>query len=185
MRAKTFMMIAFLLAGCSSFIVSVQAQNASAIFGTVLKYDRDPLTGNFRDRGPVFGADISLEGPQGSLTTVTDGKGAYRFPGLAEGKYRLSCKPPEQFVLSGPAEQVVELPPGFNTPINFVVQTNGKINGRVFSANGVRVAGITIDLLPVDRKTQAMRKAKECRDREKLRTNGVLSTVSSWCRQER
>ena len=84
MRAMTFMMIAFLPACYSSFIVSVQAQNASAIFGTVLKYDRDPLTGNFRDRGPVFGADISLEGPQGSLTTVTDGKGAYRFPGLAE-----------------------------------------------------------------------------------------------------
>lgn len=108
MRAKTFMMIAFLLACCSSFIVSVQAQNASAIFGTVLKYDRDPLTGNFRDRGPVSGAEISLEGPQGPLTTSTDGKGAYRFPGLAEGKYRLTCKPPEQFVLSGPAEDVWE-----------------------------------------------------------------------------
>ncbi len=159
MRAKTFMMVAFLLACCSSFIVSVQAQNASAIFGTVLKYDRDPLTGNFRDRGPVFGAEISLEGPQGPLTTSTDGNGAYRFPGLVEGKYRLTCKPPEQFVLSGPPEQVVELPPGFNTPINFVVQTNGKINGRVFSANGIPVAGITIDLLPVEQKDSAYPRA--------------------------
>jgi hypothetical protein len=155
MQAKTFMMIAFLLA-CSSFlIVSIQAQNASSIFGMALKYDRDPLTGNFRDRGPVFGAEISLEGPQGPLTTSTDGKGAYRFPGLAEGKYWLTCKPPEQFVLSGPAVQVVELPPGVNTPINFVVHTNGKINGHVFSANGIPAAGMTVDLLPVEQKDSA------------------------------
>ena len=42
--------------------------------------------------------------------------------------------------------------PLVNTPVNFVVQTNGKINGRMFSENGVPVAGITIDLLPVEQK---------------------------------
>lgn len=155
MRAKSFIIIASLMACCSFLIASVQAQSASAIYGTTIKYDRDPLTGNFRDRGPVFGAEISLEGPQGTLTTVTDDKGAYRFPGLAAGTYRLQCNPPAKFVLSGPAQQVIELPPGVNTPINFVVQTNGKINGSVFSANGVPVAGITIDLLPVEQKNSA------------------------------
>lgn len=155
MRAKTFMMVAFLPACCSFLIVPIQAQNASSIFGEALKYDRDPFTGNFRDRGPVFGAEISLEGPQGILTTYTDSKGAYRFPGLAEGKYRLKCEPPEQFVLSGPAEQVVELRSGVNIPINFVVRTNGKVSGRVFGATDVPAAGIIIDLLPVEQKDSA------------------------------
>ncbi len=58
-------------------------------------------------------------------------------------------------MLSGPAEQVVELSPGVSMPINFVVQTNGKVSGRVFSATGVPVAGIRIDLLPVEQKDSA------------------------------
>ena len=78
MKARTF--IALLMAVL--FALPVAAQETTGA-----------LEGVVRDTGGAVlpGATVTLTGPAGTLTTVTDGEGVYRFPRLPSGKYTIKA----------------------------------------------------------------------------------------------
>jgi hypothetical protein len=78
LKARTF--IALLMAVL--FALPVAAQETTGA-----------LEGVVRDTGGAVlpGATVTLTGPAGTLTTVTDGEGVYRFPRLPSGKYTIKA----------------------------------------------------------------------------------------------
>ena len=78
MKARTF--IALLMAVL--FALPVAAQETTGA-----------LEGVVKDTGGAVlpGATVTLTGPAGTLTTVTDGEGVYRFPRLPSGRYTIKA----------------------------------------------------------------------------------------------
>jgi hypothetical protein len=125
----------------------VKAQNPATISGRVIRYDFNPETGLWRDRGPIPGIEITLHGQQELITTTTDSNGSYRFPGLVPGTYTVACSPTDSFLITGPMTRTVELQSGQIPSTNFTLRTNGRVNGKVLSDRGAPLAGIVVNLL--------------------------------------
>ena len=131
------------------------AQNRLAISGRVIRYDFNPETGLWRDRGPIAGIEIILRGKQETLTAATDNSGLYRFSDLESGTYVVTINPPDSFLLTGPVGRVVELQKENAEFVNFTLRTNGRVSGEIFSGDGVPLGGIAVNLLPFEYRNSA------------------------------
>jgi hypothetical protein len=76
-----------------------------AIFGRVTRQDPEPRdTLPFREPG-MGGVEISVEGPDGTLTATTDGDGRFEIAGPLEGSFTVRAQPPGD-VAPPPAQEV-------------------------------------------------------------------------------
>jgi hypothetical protein len=131
------------------------ARNRLTLSGRVIRYDFNPETGLWGDRGPIAGIKIILQGKQETLTAATDSSGLYRFSDLDSGTYVVIISPSDSFLLTGPVGRVVELQKENAEFINFTLRTNGRVSGKIFSDDGVPIGKIAVNLLPFEYRNSA------------------------------
>ncbi len=122
------------------------------IFGSVRHEEPDFVAHGTRDRGPIAGLTIRLQGRGLNREVSTANDGAFDFDGLLPGEYTLSLGAPERMLLEARLSGVYRTPaPGSYTvslrdargcmPISFAVRERGGIRGVLLDDRGAPVEG--------------------------------------------
>ena len=122
------------------------------IFGSVRHEEPDFVAHGTRDRGPIAGLTIRLQGRGLNREVSTANDGAFDFGGLLPGEYTLSLGAPERMLLEPHLSGVYSTPaPGSFTvrlryargcmPISFTVREPGGIRGVLLDDRGAPVEG--------------------------------------------
>lgn len=122
------------------------------IFGSVRHEEPDFVAHGTRDRGPIAGLTIRLQGRGLNREVSTANDGAFTFDGLTPGAYTLSLAAPERMLLEPHLSGVYSTPaPGAFTvnlrhargcmPISFTVREPGGIRGVLVDHRGAPVEG--------------------------------------------
>jgi hypothetical protein len=115
-------------------------KGGGVIFGGVSKPRRET-----RDDGgqqikvnvqvPQAGVKVSVAGEGGTYEASTDAAGRFRFEALPAGEYVLRLVPPETLYVYGP-ERKVKIGDGGCAVEHFTVESNGRLTGVVYDAEG-------------------------------------------------
>ena len=122
------------------------------IFGSVRHEEPDFVAHGTRDRGPIAGLTIRLQGRGLNREVSTANDGAFDFDGLLPGEYTLSLGAPERMLLEPHLSGVYSTPaPGSFTvrlryargcmPISFTVREPGGIRGVLLDERGAPFEG--------------------------------------------
>jgi hypothetical protein len=122
------------------------------IFGSVRHEEPDFVAHGTRDRGPIAGLTIGLQGSGLDRQVSTANDGSFEFGGLLPGEYTLSLRAPERMLLEARLFGVYSTPaPGSFTvtlryargcmPISFTVRERGGIRGVLVDERGTPVEG--------------------------------------------
>jgi hypothetical protein len=122
------------------------------IFGSVRHEEPDFVAHGTRDRGPIMGLTIRLQGRGLNREVSTANDGAFNFDGLLPGEYTLSLSAPERMLLEARMSGVYSTPaPGAFTvslryargcmPISFTVREPGGIRGVLLDERGAPFEG--------------------------------------------
>lgn len=122
------------------------------IFGSMRHEEPDFVAHGTRDRGPIAGLTIRLQGRGLNREVSTTNDGAFNFDGLLPGQYTLSLAAPERMLLEPHMSGVYSTPvPGSFTvslryargcmPISFRVRERGGIRGVLLDDRGSPVDG--------------------------------------------
>jgi hypothetical protein len=122
------------------------------IFGSVRHAEPDFVEQGTRDRGPIAGLTIRLQGRGLNRAVSTANDGAFDFDGLQPGEYTLSLSAPERMLLEPHLFGVYRTPaPGSFTvslrhargcmPISFTVREPGGIRGLLVDDRGAPLEG--------------------------------------------
>jgi hypothetical protein len=122
------------------------------IFGSVRHEEPDFVAHGTRDRGPIAGLTIRLQGRNVNREASTANDGAFNFDGLLPGEYTLSLGAPERMLLEARLSGVYSTPaPGSFTvtlryargcmPISFTVREPGGIRGVLLDDRGTPLEG--------------------------------------------
>ena len=126
--------------------------SGGTIFGSVRHEEPDFVAHGTRDRGPIAGLTIHLEGSDQIREESTASDGAFRFGGLPAGEYTLSLAAPPRMLLEAHLSGVYSTPaPGSFTvtlrhprgcmPISFTVRELGGIRGALLDDRGAPFEG--------------------------------------------
>lgn len=74
------------------------AQRGSGIEGRIIELRRDPKTNDTEWRGPLAGAQVTVEGEGRRRQSTTDRQGEFRIWGLPAGKYAVTVTLPARFL---------------------------------------------------------------------------------------
>jgi hypothetical protein len=122
------------------------------IFGSVRHEEPDYVAHGTRDRGPIAGLMIRLQGHGLNRERSTSNDGAYEFDGLQPGEYTLTLGAPGRMLLEARMSGVYSTPaPGSFTvnlryargcvPISFAVREPGGIRGVLVDDKGAPLEG--------------------------------------------
>ena len=122
------------------------------IFGSVRHEEPDFVAAGTRDRGPIVGLTIRLQGRDIDRDVSSAHDGAFDFGGLLPGEYTLSLRAPERMLLDARMSGVYKQPaPGSFTvslryargcmPISFTVRERGGIRGVLLDDRGAPLEG--------------------------------------------
>ena len=122
------------------------------IFGTVRHEEPDFVAHGTRDRGPIVGLPIRLQGSGLDRQVSTADDGSFDFGGLLPGEYTLTLRTPERMLLDARMSGVYSTPaPGSFTvrlryargcmPISFTVREPGGIRGVLLDDRGAPLEG--------------------------------------------
>lgn len=126
-----------------------EAQAVGRVFGKAKRYEQDlKKGGNSSLIAPVENARIVLEGAGQKRETFTDAEGHYSVGGLRPGQYEVKAIFPDHLA-SYPAQKARVVERGC-AEINFTTQTDGRISGIVFDAQGQPLPKIRLDLARAD-----------------------------------
>ena len=111
LRNSSFSWVLTLLVALASAPALVAQETTGAVDGVV----RDS------SGGVLPGTTVTVAGPVGTLTTVTDAAGGFRFPRLPPGRYIVRTS------LSGfiPGEQTIDLSVGTTRSVEFRLSVSG------------------------------------------------------------
>ena len=98
---------------------------------------------------PVSDAKIVIEGPSSHLEVITDKKGNYRVWGLAPNTYKVKVELPEGLSINNP-EQEAEVFDRGCAQVSFWVESDTRIAGRVFDAQGQPAPDLLLELVPAE-----------------------------------
>ncbi|MDR7381196.1 MSCRAMM family protein [Promicromonospora iranensis] len=93
---------------------------------------------------PVAGIVVTLDGPDGPVTTTTAADGTYTFDGVLPGDHTVSIEVPDGHVTDGPVTQDVTVGGDDITGIDFALARLGRIAGTVTDDAGDPVPGATV-----------------------------------------
>jgi hypothetical protein len=91
---------------------------------------------------------VTLEGIGGTLETVTDAEGIYRFPSIAPGNYQLTVHLPEHLTAVNPALPVT-IGKAWEVR-DFSAWLNGRIRGRLVGPDGKPFADVKVAAVRAD-----------------------------------
>ena len=133
------------------YIQSLATSEAGGtIYGLVNKFRR--LTNESTELvGPIEGIPITIEGSDSSVESITDSKGEFRVTGLPPGNYKVRLKVPEGLWPTRQpkdGEQKVEVTDKGCAFVNFVLERNTSLSGKVLDENGQPASKIIVDLIP-------------------------------------
>lgn len=94
----------------------------------------------------VPGVTVTATGPGGTLTTVTDGNGDYRFPRLPSGDYAVTISTPAGFTPSGPVTRQEQVAAEDVEDVDFALARLGAFSGTVTTDDGDPIVGVTIEI---------------------------------------
>ena len=128
--------------------------------GEVELYE-DSRTQAFRRVGGIPDVNVKITGPEGFTRQVkTNSTGVYEVFGVPPGQYSVRIDVPKDLKLKFPVasgssvilhdEAAVQLAPNGGASIDFVLQANTRVSGRMLDSNGKPLANICIDLEPVE-----------------------------------
>jgi 5-hydroxyisourate hydrolase-like protein (transthyretin family) len=99
---------------------------------------------------PISSAELIVEGNAGSREAQTDAKGNYRVTGLTPGAYKVKLKLPEGLVNNngkeGLAEGSAEVVERGCAEVNFYLDSDTRVSGRVVDAVGQPAANIRLEM---------------------------------------
>jgi protocatechuate 3,4-dioxygenase beta subunit len=121
------------------------AEPGATISGDVNRVDR---TATFEERlQPVSDVKIVIEGPAKRVEVATDKKGAYRVSGLSPGTYKVRVELPDGLSIYNPEREASVFDRGC-AQISFWVETDTRVTGKVFDAQGQPAADVLLELVP-------------------------------------
>jgi hypothetical protein len=128
--------------------------------GEVELYEDSPTEAFKRVRG-VPKVPVKISGPRGlSREAVTNIAGVYEVYGLLPGRYSVSIEVPGGLRIKFPVvtgsspvqgkEAAVELNQDGGASVDFVLQADTQLSGRMLDANAAPITGICVDLEPLE-----------------------------------
>lgn len=127
------------------------SEAGGTIYGVVNKFRRISADGHSELLGPMEGIPITIEGSDARVESITDGKGEFRVTGLPPGNYKVRLKVPEGLWPGmgeqKDGEQKTEIKDKGCAYINFVLEPNTSLSGRVLDESGGPAAKIMVDLV--------------------------------------
>ncbi len=112
------------------------AKPGASISGEVVRYRRNEKGG--LGNQPLAGITITIDG-QATREIKTDTKGQYRVEGLPAGEYLVKVALPERFDSRGAPEQKVNLADRGCSVVDFWLEPEGKLSGRVLNPQGLPI----------------------------------------------
>lgn len=94
----------------------------------------------------VPGVTVTATGPDGTLTTVTDGNGDYRFPRLPAGDYAVTISTPDGYAPVGPITRQEQVATDDVEDVDFALAALGSFSGTVTTDDGEPIDGVTIEV---------------------------------------
>jgi protocatechuate 3,4-dioxygenase beta subunit len=123
------------------------AEPGATISGEVKRLDQ---AARWEERlQPVSDARIVIEGPSMRVEAITDKKGNYRVSGLAPNTYKVRVELPEGLSIHNPEQEARVFDRGC-AQISFWVETDTRVRGKVFDAQGQPAADVLMELVPVE-----------------------------------
>ena len=123
------------------------AEPGATISGEVKRLDR---AARWEDRlQPVSDVKIVIEGPSRRVEAITDNKGNYRVSGLAPDTYKVRVELPDGLSIHN-QEQEVQVYDRGCARTSFWVESDTRVRGRVFDAQGQPAADLLMELVPAE-----------------------------------
>ena len=116
------------------------------IYGVVSKIRRLNGDVSYETDGPIPGIRLIVEGDSGRVESLTNDQGEFRVTGLPPGTYIVRPKVPEGLWL-GESEKTVELKDKGCALVNFNLEADTSLSGKVIEENGGPAAKIMVDLV--------------------------------------
>jgi len=128
--------------------------------GEVELYE-DSRTQAFRRVGGIPDVNVKITGPEGFTRQVkTNSTGVYEVFGLPPGRYSVHIDVPKDLKLDFPVasgssvvlhdEAAIQIAPNGGASIDFVLQADTRVSGRMLDSTGKPLADICIDLEPIE-----------------------------------
>ncbi len=123
------------------------SETGATIYGVVNKFRRSNSEGPYEQLGPMVGTRVTVEGSTGRVESITDAKGEFRVTRLAAGSYNVRLTVAEG-LWSSDRERKVEVKDKGCALVNFHVESNTSLSGKVLDENGGPASKIMVDLVP-------------------------------------
>lgn len=123
------------------------ATAGGTIYGTVSMFRHVMADVPYQPVGPMSGISVSVEGNGRSAKSVTDSKGEFRLTSLLPGSYKVRLAVPEG-LWPADSEREVELKDKGCAVVNFSLERNTSLSGRVLEAGGGPASKIMVNLVP-------------------------------------
>ncbi len=155
------------LAPVSDVVLTIP--DPAVVYGTVALSGGSPVPGV---------AVLATSSDAGSLRTLTDATGAYRFEAMTPSEYTFNVQS-ESAVLAGPPDveptKTVTLAPGDDVEVSFTVErSDGEISGTVVGSDGAPIADAGVGARRVSGGTAAT----QVDERQLAAASGSFSTLS-------
>ncbi len=122
--------------------------NGARVFGTINHWDSDLATGEFRDRGPVGGIELTLRGSGRSFQARSGGDGRYEITGVPTGRYELTALPPPPFSTAFLARRLELSDTRACHATNFGIRYDTRITGSITDSQGRPVMNAIVEATP-------------------------------------
>ena len=123
------------------------AEPGATISGEVKRLDQ---AARWEERlQPVSDVRIVIEGPSRRVEAITDKKGNYRVSGLAPNSYKVRVELPDGLSIHNPEQEARVFDRGC-AEISFWVESDTRVRGKVFDAQGQPAADVLMELVPAE-----------------------------------
>ncbi|MEN5074691.1 carboxypeptidase regulatory-like domain-containing protein [Isoptericola cucumis] len=93
---------------------------------------------------PVAGVVVTIDGPDGPVSTTTAADGTYAFEDVPPGDHAVTVVAPDGYTVDGPATRDVTVGTDDVTGVDFALASTGAIGGTVTDDEGNPVPGATV-----------------------------------------
>jgi hypothetical protein len=137
-----------------------RSASGTRLSGAINLYEDSPIEA-FRRVGGIPDVRVKVMGPRGlARELVTNAAGVYEVFGLRPGRYSVNFEVPKGLKIKFPMvtgspgitgdDAAVELAPNGGATVDFVLQADTRLSGRMLDAQGAPMTGVCVDLEPLE-----------------------------------